>query len=52
MIEEFDTQHGEGLFNARELANDCEEHIKRVQDREITKRAKQIVKKIALANKV
>lgn len=41
----------EGIHLARESANDCEEHINRVYEREAIKRAKQIVKKRALANK-
>jgi len=45
MIEEFNTQHAEGLFNARELANECEKYIEKIRNREVRKRAKQIVKK-------
>ena len=38
-------QFPEGIFYARELANECEEHIKRVEDREVRQRARKIVKK-------
>lgn len=35
----------EGIFQAREDANQCEKYIKKVRDREVRKIAKQIVKK-------
>jgi hypothetical protein len=38
-------QFPEGIHFARELANDCEEHIERIYEREVRKRAKQIIKK-------
>lgn len=43
-------QFPEGIHFARELANDCEEHIERVYEREVRNRAKKIIKKRALAN--